>query len=182
MMKNCQGSCDRSKTGLLGDKAASKCDCMVECLGTYDELNSFLGIATQFDEKGEIKHYIASIQNDIFTVCAEIAALQSEKEKYPKITTAHINEIESALEKIKGMRQQKKGFIVPGGSKLSAMLDYARTISRRAEREMIRLNAEKNLGENLLHYANIISDLLYYLARLANKEINEGTPVYRHYR
>ncbi|MFH1181343.1 MAG: cob(I)yrinic acid a,c-diamide adenosyltransferase [Candidatus Woesearchaeota archaeon] len=176
-----QRRCDISKTCLLDDITAKKCDCRVECLGAYDELNSFLGIAAQFDDKDKIGHYIASIQNDIFTVCAEIAALPCKGKEYPKITAAHVKEIENAIERTRRRIKLKDSFVIPGGTKLSAMLDYARTISRRAEREMIRLKEETKLSEDLLRYANRISDLLYHLARLANKEVKEGTPVYRHF-
>jgi cob(I)alamin adenosyltransferase len=92
-----------------------------------------------------------------------------------------VREIESAVKKIKEKLKLKESFIIPGGTKLSAMLDYARAVSRRAEREMIRLKAQEKLSRDLLSYANSISDLLFCIARLANKEIKEGTPIYRHF-
>jgi cob(I)alamin adenosyltransferase len=170
---------DKGKTCILGEITTRKCDCRIECLGAYDELNSFLGIALQFDESGEISPYIKETQNDLFTVCAEIAASLTEK-PFPKITAKHVLEIEQAIDKVEAIIKIPESFVIPGGTKLSAMLDYSRTLARRAERELIRLKAEQELDENLLHYANRISDLLYHLARLANKNVKEGKPVYRH--
>lgn len=180
------GKGDKGDTGFLGSKKRiSKGSPRPEALGSIDELNSFLGIikthtdANFFieDTKENVKEILSFIQHNLFIIGSEIAGgdktIAEQKIKYVETTIASI---EKELPEIKHFR-------IPGGTNISALLDYARAISRRLERKVIiacEEDEEVQVREHSRQFLNRLSSLLYALARLANAKsgITEETPTY----
>lgn len=166
------GKGDDGTTTIFGcNQKISKSSAIAEALGHVDEINSLLGVLKMEGGKtaaiaGLTYHALLSdVQQDLFVVQAELAGADKkmEKERVTKVE-GWVSAIESELPTI-------KTFFVSGGTKLGAMGDFARTVSRRAERRVVAaLEADpaKDLHKELLAYMNRLSSLLYALARLAN--------------
>lgn len=174
------GKGDGGTTKLFGcDERISKSSSTVEALGHLDELNSWLGVC-KARAKGdkELSGTLDAVQHNLFIIQAEVAGAPGKTIAEEKVLALgeRVNEIERQLPTI-------KSFFVPGGLELAAMLDYARTLARRAERRVVRAREEngKLLGPFSLAYLNRLSSLLYALARLANHRsgIKEEPPHYR---
>jgi len=178
------GKGDGGTTKFFGcdQKRISKSSSVAEALGNLDELNSFLGIVKlnvqSRDHKilaWDIYGIVENIQQNIFTVSAHIAG--SEKnimEEKVKDAEAIIAECESELPPI-------TKFSIAGGTQLGALLDFARTLARRAERRVVSVHDElENISPETLKYMNRLSSLLFALARLVNLRsgIKESTPSY----
>jgi len=161
------------------DQRISKSSLVAEALGSLDEANSFLGIARaktvdmNFNiGTGDIKFsdLILETQQNLFIVQAEVAGstLSITQDKITKIETI-VDEIEKVLPPI-------KNFFISGATELGGIFDFARTLSRRAERRVIAAKEEGKIkvSPETLSYLNRLSSLLYALARIASH--NEGTP------
>ena len=158
---------DKGETGLVGGDRVEKDDLRVECYGTMDEVISILGIAYSLSENEEIKKYIRWIQEKQFIVGAELAS----KEKglavlKNKISLNDIKCLESIIDECIEEVGAFTGFVTPGVNQVSATLHHARTVVRRAERNIIRLAKEEDVRSDLKRYVNRLSDAIYALARL----------------
>lgn len=164
---------DKGKTGLNFGTRVAKDDIRVEVCGTLDELCSFLGLAKSFAAEKKVKRIVELIQKDLFVLGAETATaprLQNRLKK--KIGTSHISRLEKIID---GLETDKAFtaicFYLPGQNTLSSCLDAARTIARRAERRVVTLARKKYLSnDQCIIYLNRVSDLLYLLARAADKK------------
>ncbi|MBU6388437.1 cob(I)yrinic acid a,c-diamide adenosyltransferase [Patescibacteria group bacterium] len=155
----------------------SKSSELPEALGCLDELNAFLGfVKMRANTEVRIADAVRDAQETLFIIQAEVAGADKKvKEDAVKHIEKLVNEIEKEIPKL-------KGFSIAGGTELSALLDVARTLARRAERRVIAVK-ELNLRElapETLAYMNRLSSLLFALARLANHlaGIAEETPRY----
>ncbi|MEK9154960.1 MAG: cob(I)yrinic acid a,c-diamide adenosyltransferase [Patescibacteria group bacterium] len=170
------GCCDRF----------SKNSPLAEALGSLDEINSLLGICKSKSaglkieirqENRELEDIIEKIQEDLFIIQAQIAG--SDK----KIASDKIGDIENIIDEIESQLPKVKSFFISGGTELSAFFDYARAVSRRAERKTIAFaESEKNeVQPETLAYLNRLSSLLYALARIVNVklEVSEKPPSYK---
>jgi cob(I)alamin adenosyltransferase len=163
---------DDGTTGLLGGKRTHKTDPRIEALGTVDELNACLGICASLinDQNKELKplqKLILEVQDKLFSIGSNLAKPQdAENVTVPKRPTEKdISNLEKKIDEFDtNVLSQLKNFILPGGHPLSAQLQLARSICRRAERRLFGLNA------NPVHqkYLNRLSDYLFTLARVAN--------------
>jgi cob(I)alamin adenosyltransferase len=160
----------------------SKSSPIFECLGQLDELNSITGwcragCPDDFIINGHAgKDILRNVQDHLFTIQAEVAGV-------PKYVPAESIEAMSALIKSIELQLPKiKTFLVPGGTELSARLDIARAISRRAERRLVTLHesGDRAISETSRAYANRLSSLFYALTRFANHLSNviETPPQY----
>ena len=163
---------DGTTTTFSCDQRISKSSAITEALGSLDEINSFLGICKVLSQKEnlylendlKISSLIHSIQNDLFTVQAEVAGADKNTEgKRIAWLEMIISEIEKELPPI-------KSFLISGGSELSSSLDFARTLVRRAERRVVAVHEEKiqKISKNTLIYLNRLSSLFYVLVRFVN--------------
>lgn len=160
---------DRGETSLFGGKRVGKDSVRIEAYGTVDELNSIIGICRSLKIARGIDRILETIQNDLFTLGADLATPRSAKRKSIKrieppaiaLLERHIDAIDRALPPL-------KNFILPCGSEAAAMLHYARTVCRRGERIAVRLSREEPVGKNPVVYLNRLSDLLFVLARRVN--------------
>lgn len=175
------GKGDDGTTGLFGtEKRISKTSPISEALGSVDELNSLLGLCKvkagglMVTENATAEAVIDKVQQQLFVVQAELAGTDKtvNKEKVVELE-GYINIIEKQLPKIRTFR-------VAGGTELSALFDYTRAVSRRAERRVMAARSERPVGKEAQAFLNRLSSLLYALARLANAKsgIEEKTPTY----
>jgi cob(I)alamin adenosyltransferase len=192
------GKGDDGTTYAFGcDQRFTKSSVLAEALGTVDELNSYLGFAKLSSKKDENKEFktpdgvlffdiVSEIQQNLFIVQAELAGADKkiEQEKVDKMSDL-INEIEKQMPPI-------TSFFVSGGIELSTIFDFARTLSRGAERRVVAVNDlrkgntdEKNhvkeISAGTLSYMNRLSSLLYALARFSNhlSGVKEEAPHYK---
>ncbi len=162
---------DKGQTGLFGGERVSKNSERIEAYGTIDELNSFIGLAVEEVKSPEIKTVLQKIQNELFTLGSDLATPLDEKnEKYkiPRVPKSFYEEAEKQIDKIEEQLEPLQNFILPGGSKASALLNICRTICRRAERRVVALKASIDIGENIIIFLNRLSDLFFVLARYEN--------------
>ena len=166
---------DNGETGLFGGERVSKDSLRIETYGTIDELNSFLGLAIIEVAEPSIKNILQNIQNQLFTVGADLSTPETEKNKKLKITRTpkefYLN-AEKIIDNYESKLDELKNFILPGGSKGAALLHICRTITRRAERKIVALDNKVKIGKNIIIFLNRLSDLFFVLARYENKVSN----------
>jgi len=125
---------------------------------------------------------LLKIQNDLFQVGADLAGSAMEEKALPRITPGHISEVEESIDEIQDKLGMPKKFILPGGTVGSSFLHLCRAITRRAERDLVRVKKVIDINPDVLIYVNRLSDLLYVLARDANKEVvQEQQPIYKYF-
>lgn len=168
---------DRGETGLFGGQRVRKNHARVEAYGGVDELNSVLGIAVaQLRAAGEAETAggLQRIQEDLFTIGANLATPAPEdggrpNDHIPDLPDDRVAEMEAWIDTAEGELEPLRTFILPGGSPAAATLHLARTVCRRAERRAVTLAHEAHIEEGMIVYLNRLSDLLFTLARLANR-------------
>ncbi len=152
---------DSGFTTLCGGKSVSKTDERIELLGTIDEVSSYLGLAKAVAED-DLKEIISQLQRDLMTIMAGIS--DPENTEF-FIKEEQILDLESEIDKIEASFERKKGFVLYGANELSARLDVARAVLRRAEREFCKVSQKHKTDKNAQVYINRLSDYLYILAR-----------------
>ena len=171
---------DNGTTSIIGKCGIEKDDSMIEALGSFDELNAAVGVVATFSASPDTIKLLKMVQDDMHTVCAEIAAAAGNM---PRVTESHIERIEKTIDDAEKYLEPQKSFILPGGSKEAALLQLARTIARRAERQLVKLSKTEEVNPCLLKYSNRLSSLFHVMARVENKRQNEAEekPVYTYY-
>ena len=159
---------DKGETGLVGGKRTSKDSLRVRAYGDIDELNSVLGLARTFSKDAEIGSLLERLQRDLFIVGADLASPRTEDHVTPRVTEEMTLTLEKSIDTFQQELLPLKAFIIPGGVETGALLHFARTVARRAERSIVALSNIESLNENLIPYINRLSDLLFVMARLVN--------------
>ena len=171
---------DEGTTGLSDFSRTRKTDPRIEAYADVDEANSALGVAislarNEFDH--ETLKLLSQIQNDLFDLGADLSNPLNEHYEYEplRVDAIWIDALENAIDKYNAELEKLDSFILPGGSGLAAGLHLARTVVRRAERRTWAAIHAFGGGVNPLtaKYLNRCSDLLFVLARYANKEIGD---------
>ena len=159
---------DDGTTGLYGGGRTKKTDPRVAAYGTTDELNSCIGVARATKLLAPIDEVLERVQQDIFVLGSELACTvgKEDKLKMDLISPADAERLERAIDDATEAVPPLKYFVLPGGSPQAAALHVARTVCRRAEREVLSL--EPPVRSELVIYLNRLSDLLFSLARRAN--------------
>lgn len=173
---------DEGKTCIFGGRV-DKHDERIDAIGSIDELNSFLGAAASFCRNETAKKILHDLQNDMFSIGAELATVtESMPAGKVAITPHHVEKIEAMIDKIDSQLPQQTKFIIPAGTQAAMMLNVCRTVTRRAERSLVKLDRESKLNPQLLKYANRLSSLMHVLMRFENSmnNVQENNPVY-HY-
>ena len=162
---------DDGKTSLVGGGRVSKHAKRPAAYGEVDELNSVLGMARLHCGVDMANDYMddqfARIQNDLFDLGADLATVYDMKPAL-RITAAQVTRLELEIDEINDNLSALNSFILPGGTPLAAWLHLARTVARRAERQMTELATVEPVNEHAMQYINRLSDLLFVLARHAN--------------
>jgi len=159
---------DAGETGLIGGRRVRKDDPRVEAYGALDELNSALGAARAFLQDEEIGAILDRIQHELFALGAEVAA-PGDAPDIPHATAAQVEALERVIDRFDAALPPLRAFILPGGHPAGSLLHLARTIGRRAERRMITLGRTESVNAEIVRYLNRLSDLLFVLARAANR-------------
>ncbi|SVC75332.1 uncharacterized protein METZ01_LOCUS328186 [marine metagenome] len=169
---------DKGQTNLFLGGTISKSDLRVETYGTVDEVVSSLGFAKTQCKTKEVIDILEILQNSLFIVGAELSANQDSSSKNEKvdqlintIESKNIKELEALIDSISKRIDLGNEFILPGTSSGSSSIDITRTIVRRLERLVVRLNEKIALrNKYILIFINRMSDLLFVLARLEDKD------------
>ena len=164
---------DEGNTQLLGGSMVKKNHLKLECYGTIDELNAFIGNICDEDISPNHKKILLIIQNQLFNLGSCIA-FDGNKEgiKLPKITQENITMIEKEIDKMDLVLPALKNFILPSGLPAVSKCHIARTVCRRAERNLVSLSQEEKTSPLHLKYINRLSDYLFVLSRFILMENN----------
>ena len=169
---------DKGDTGLFGGGRVPKDDPRVEAYGDVDELNAVIGMARAVELMPRVDEVLVPVQRDLFAIGALLATPDREKMaqhlQKARIDEHRIAELEQAIDDAESELEPLRAFILPGGTPKAAALHVARTVCRRAERNVVRLQHAVELPELAVIYLNRLSDLLFTLARLANKRAGAG--------
>lgn len=163
---------DKGETSLFGGKRVQKSSLRISTYGTVDELNASLGLAICSVKDENVKSVLLKLQNQLFIVGADLATpleVESKNISIPRVTEAEIHESEKAIDFFDSHMEALRYFILPGGAVSAAQLHVARTICRRAEREVVLLAQQEEINQNIVIFLNRISDLLFVLSRFENK-------------
>jgi cob(I)alamin adenosyltransferase len=164
---------DHGDTALFGGGRVPKDDARVSAYGDVDELNACIGMARAVQPMQRIDEVLVPIQRDLFGLGALLATPNREKMKAQlekaRIDDERIAQLEHAIDNAEGDLDPLRAFVLPGGSNKAAALHLARTVCRRAERHVVTLMRESEVPDIIIVYLNRLSDLLFVLARLANR-------------
>ena len=165
---------DQGQTSLVNGERVSKASLRVEAYGAVDELNSFLGLARTKISGTEIQKLLEQIQNDLFVLGADLATPSVAPGGAPislrRITAVEAEILEKEIDHYNATIPELKEFILPVGSETGSLLHVARAVSRRAERAAVRLAEAEEVNGQAVIYLNRLSDLLFVLARVANRQ------------
>lgn len=163
---------DKGTTSLITRERVWKSSIRVETYGTVDELNAVLGaimaFLTQSDlsEKKYMQEIVQTIQNDLFFIGSYFAN-PGQKDAGVDLDT-HTKTFEKKIDEMTEKMPELANFILPGGGVVGSHFHLARTVARRAERQVVRLLQEDVLSDSVIKYINRLSDLFFTLARFAN--------------
>jgi len=162
---------DKGQTSLGDGTRVAKHDRRVSAYGTVDECNSVLGIARLYTKSdAEADAMLARIQNDLFDLGADLCTPEEENPKWPplRIVAPQTDRLEREIDAMNEKIPPLQSFILPGGSEAAAWLHLARTVARRAEREMTALAEVAPVSPEAIKYINRLSDHLFVMARRLN--------------
>ena len=169
-MKIYTKSGDDGQTGLLGPGRVSKSSPRVAAYGAVDELNALIGVArtTPLDDRAD--SWLNDIQNDLFVVGSALADSGPNGRFQDALDPARATALETAIDTLDAELPPLTTFLLPGGSQAGAVLHLARTVCRRAEREVVALGLipGESVAGILVVYLNRLSDFLFVLARAMN--------------
>lgn len=164
---------DGGQTGLAGGIRVSKSDLRVESYGSVDELNTFLGFARSICQNKEIAEWTEDIQRTLFRVGSALATPPESKKKPPVISTEDVDRLTDLVHKIEATEGILADWSLPGAHTESAAYEVARTVCRRAERNVVRFIENGGIVQaEVLAYLNRLSDVIWLFGRLI--ELNAG--------
>ena len=158
---------DAGQTSLVGGARVSKASPRVDAYGDVDELSSVIGLARSMSPDPEIEAVLGVIQNDLFTLGADLAS--PTEIEIQRTDESFVAKLEALADKYLAELEPLKEFILPSGSPSGATLHLARTIARRAERKAVALSEIEQVNPETIVYLNRLSDLLFILARTVNR-------------
>jgi cob(I)alamin adenosyltransferase len=160
---------DRGDTSLFGGQRVPKDALRIEAYGTIDELNSVLGRVVAENPDKRITEILTAIQGELFALGADLATPRSALTRLiRRFEPKDAHALEKLIDGLESRIKPLKSFILPGGSPVAAQIHVARTVCRRAERVVVRLSRNEDIGDGITVYLNRLSDLLFVLARFAN--------------
>ena len=168
---------DKGTTSLVGGRRVKKCDQRVEAYGTVDELNSHIGMLAEmmrgqaqnldiaFDVREQFEDsckQLKWIQNQLFVIQTLLATEEEEtRKKLPQLSESATGELEQWIDTMDARLPKLNSFVIAGGSIAAAQAHIARTVCRRAEREIVRLDED----ETIMKFVNRLSDYLFVISR-----------------
>ena len=158
---------DKGETSLGGGRRVAKHDIRVAAYGAVDEANAAVGMAL-LQASGDEDEMLRRIQDDLFDLGADLCRPGTDAEVALRITQSQVDRLETEIDRINADLSSLDSFVLPGGTPLAAYLHLARTLTRRAEREMTALAAVEPVNPLAIRYINRLSDHLFVLSRQAN--------------
>jgi cob(I)alamin adenosyltransferase len=164
---------DTGQTGLVGGQRVAKDSLRIECYGTVDELNSFVGAACLSAEAearlAGLAVILKRVQHELFNLGSILATLpQDVHPKQPRITEAEVTQLEHEIDTANADLQPLRSFVLPGGTRINIELHIARTVCRRAERLCVALARQEEVPPETIRYLNRLSDALFVWSRWSN--------------
>jgi cob(I)alamin adenosyltransferase len=164
---------DQGETSLGDGTRVPKDHIRVAAYGSVDELNAVLGIMLAQNPGLAERDLLGEVQNDLFDLGADLCLPEkTDKPSNPplRVQAAQAQRLEEAIDRLNARLVPLKSFVIPGGSSAAARWHLARTVCRRAEREVVTLARAESINPNVVIYLNRLSDLLFVLARIFNDE------------
>ena len=169
---------DDGSTGLGDGSRVGKDSLRVAAYGTVDELNSTIGMVLASDGvDDEVREVLTQVQHDLFDLGGELCI-----PGMAMIEDADIDRLEQVLDRFNDPLPPLKDFILPGGGMAASCCHLARTVCRRAEREVIALGREEEIRPQAQRYLNRLSDLLFVLCRVLARASGHGEVLWQHER
>jgi len=164
---------DDGTTGLIGGTRVDKFHLRIECYGTVDELNSYIGLVRDYQMDEQMRADLKSIQDLLFTIGSNLAAdPEKNKMQLPEIQSENISWLEQKMDEMTASLPELKHFILPGGHQSVSTTHIARCICRRAERLVVHLSKKDKVEPFVIQYLNRLSDYLFILARSTANKLN----------
>lgn len=161
---------DKGTTSLMNGISVSKSDDRIELVGTIDELSSHIGLAKVLSD-GELKDFLSHIQRNLIQIMAGVA---DPRDLNFRFSSDETDALEQAIDEIEQAFPRAKEFVLYGGCELSARLDVARAVARRAERRFRKVAQNYGADAKAVQYINRLSDYLYVCARYADYKVEHG--------
>lgn len=173
---------DKGETDLVGGARVPKDHARIDAYGTVDELNAAIGVVRAANEAElrrhpacrELDRILRGLQSELFDLGAELATpADAFVSGMVRIGDANVAALEACMDRRQKDLAPLKSFVLPGGGRTSALLHVARTVCRRAERDVLRLMRIEDVGDGPLRYLNRLSDLLFVLSRWIGHALGE---------
>jgi cob(I)alamin adenosyltransferase len=169
---------DAGETSLVGGQRVAKDSPRLECYGTVDELNCFVGAAAATAREAglaELGSILERIQHELFNLGSILATEPADVgPKQPRITAEEVLQLETEMDRMNEALPALRSFVLPGGSRLNAELHICRTVCRRAERAVVALRRTEVVDPVDIHYLNRLSDAFFVYSRWASQKL--GVP------
>ena len=166
---------DEGTTSLFGGERVNKSHPRIDAYGTVDETSSLIGLArAQLEGRpgfDRLDPVLRRVQEELFILGADLATPAEAKPLVPRIAASHVEQLEADIDRFTEDLEPLRHFILPGGTPGAATLHVARTTCRRAERLTVKATALEPVNEQATTYLNRLSDLLFVLARWANRQV-----------
>ncbi len=164
---------DAGETSLAGGQRVPKDALRIDCYGTVDELNSFVGLAALSAAAeaplATLRAILVRVQHELFNLGSLLATLPADLHpRQPRVTGAEIRRLEAEIDAMNEHLPPLRSFVLPGGSRLSAELHLCRTVCRRAERAAVALARQENVPAEAVQYLNRLSDAFFVWSRWVN--------------
>lgn len=171
---------DKGETSLGTRTRVPKNAARISAYGDVDELNSFIGLALTSGVCTRLLEILPPIQNQLFHLGSELAFPETEKGEFkvPHVKKRHVDDLETLIDELNDTIGPLENFILPGGTPGAAALHVARTVCRRAERQVVTLMLQESIGEYALTYLNRLSDALFVMARYENHDKGVAEPLW----
>lgn len=157
---------DKGETSLIGGTRVPKFHLRIECYGTVDELNSYVGLIQCQDIDNHAQQILKEVQDRLFTIGSSLAAdPDKSRMKIPDLKPEDISLLETEMDLMNAVLPELKNFVLPGGNTIVSYCHIARCICRRAERLTVHLASESFVDNQITVYLNRLSDYLFVLAR-----------------
>jgi cob(I)alamin adenosyltransferase len=162
---------DQGQTHLAGGQRVSKDSARIECYGTVDELNAFVGMAaiSASESVPELTPILRRVQHELFNLGSILATRPEDVHpKQARVTEAEVRQLEMEIDRMNADLAQLRSFVLPGGTRLNTELHACRTICRRAERLAVTLARDEAIPSETIQYLNRLSDAFFVWSRWVN--------------
>lgn len=164
---------DKGSTSLLGGTRVSKAHARIESYGSIDELNAHLGYLIEISEGIDCVNLLENVQEELFVIGSHLANESADMLKHlPEFKQELIHDIENQIDAYTAALEPLRHFIMPRGSQLVAYTHICRTVCRRTERTLIRLNENERIESHMIVFLNRLSDFFFVLGRAVAQQQN----------